>query len=634
MKKKRSSKANPNGGAVEPAPNRAPEWCHWLLLCVAILPFCWRQITTSDCWWHIALGRWLVEHRSLPDYSQLYFTPTNSHVSDLRWSAGGDLLLYLTHAIGGPIALQALSFLCLLLGCVLLRKLHRGPMNGWMTALLAAVAIGTYQLQLPRNALFSLPLTALVFWLFARFRETRRCRLAWLLPVVAGLWSLVHGSALLGCVLVALLLAVDVLEGMREGRTEVWRRLRIGALIAAVTLAVVVIGNPAAVRMLRKPVDTVFKARPTPRPAVAGKNQPGVAAAKPNPPSARPRNAKEWLNSLIWPLTPGQVRSADFSSPLDRLDYRPVGVAFALMALGGVWALWAKNPPFPWIATYAATAVLGLSYFRMTGYAALGSAALILSSGPLRGRVAEALRQSSWMGAALTGILAAVFWGAALSGSMARVAGNSRHVAGFGKVPTFDDEATRWLLDHHRDARVFTTIMTGSYALHQWEGRKKVFIDGFFAPHAGTVWKDYLLARRQPERDVLRERHGIDYALVEHTRHDWNGVFLSKPDWQPAAIGKGCIVYAHVSVLGEAAPELLFPPASAGGLPPYFRHALARNYYGALLSMLAANRTEAARELVDTAPEAYADWRRSLSTEEKEAVRQMDPVLTRSNDME
>lgn len=604
-----------------PAPERAPEWRHWVLWFAAVLPVCWRQITTSDCWWHIALGRWLAEHRRLPDYAQFYFTPVNPHVTDLRWTAGGDLLLYFIHAIGGAVALQALSFACLVLGCVLLRKLHRGPMNGWVTALLATAAIGTYQLQLPRNAVFSLPLTALVFWLFAKFRETRRWRFAWMLPAVAGGWSFLHASCLLGAVLVALLLAADALEGMRTGWIEVWRRLRMGTLIAAVTLGAVVVGNPAAVRMLRTPVNTVFKMPPAkPKP-------PKVAAAKPAVPAAAPRNVKEWLNNLIWPVTPGAVRSGDFSSPLDRLAYRPVGVAFALMALAAGCALLAKKTPFPWIAAYLATTLLGLSYFRMTGYASLGSAALILACGPLRGRVAPALAQSSWMSAAFTGLVAAALWTALALGRLPAVIGNSQHVMAPGKMPAFDDDATQWLLDRRRDARVFTTIVTGSYALHRWHGEKPVFIDGFFAPHAASVWKDYVRARREPERDVLREGYGIDCALIEHTRDDWNGVFLSQPGWQPAAIGAGCMVYAHVSVLGDATPEFLFAPASADGLPPYFRHALARNYYGAILSMLAADRIEAARKLVNAAPAAYARWRRFLNAEEKEAVRQMDPVL-------
>src|SRR5204863_236637 len=122
----------------------APEWRHWVLWTLAVFPVCWRQITTSDCWWHVALGRWLAEHRTAPDYTQFYFTPLKPVVTDLRWTALGDLMLWATHAAGGAFALQALSFVCVILGCVLLRRLIARPMNGWVTALLTAVALGTY----------------------------------------------------------------------------------------------------------------------------------------------------------------------------------------------------------------------------------------------------------------------------------------------------------------------------------------------------------------------------------------------------------------------------------------------------------------------------------------------------------
>src|SRR5204863_514589 len=86
------------------------------------------------------------------------------------------------------------------------------------------------------------------------------------------------------------------------------------------------------------------------------------------------------------------------------LEFRPVVIAFGLMILAGAWTLWTRSPPFPMVAAFAATSLLGLSYFRMTGYAALGAAALILTCGPLRGRLAAALGQSSWLGAMLAGL--------------------------------------------------------------------------------------------------------------------------------------------------------------------------------------------------------------------------------------
>jgi len=67
-----------------------------------VFPLVYRQVTVSDAWWHAALGKWMVEQRSLPDLSQFYFSPIDSTglSSELRWQWLGDILLYLGHAAG------------------------------------------------------------------------------------------------------------------------------------------------------------------------------------------------------------------------------------------------------------------------------------------------------------------------------------------------------------------------------------------------------------------------------------------------------------------------------------------------------------------------------------------------------
>jgi hypothetical protein len=384
--------------------------------------------------------------------------------------------------------------------------------------------------------------------------------------------------------------------------------------------------------MLRRPVDSVGQlgtaepAKLKDRPARSGQR-----ASAPATQPAAPANVKEWLNNLIWPNMPYEVRSADFSSPLDRTSYRPVLVAFVLMALAAVWAIWTSAPPWPWIAAYLATTLLGLSYFRMTGSATLGSAALILSSGTLRGRVAEALGHSSWMGAAVAAIMAVIAWGGLGMGKLPQLLGNSRHVVAAGRSPTFDDDACQWLLDHFPDTPTFTTIVTGSYALERWHGRKRVFIDGFFAPHPVALRKDYVRARRTKGRDLLHEKYGVELALIEHTRRDWNNLFLNQRDWQPLALGRGCIIYGHRNVIRDDAPTFLCAPAEVDQLPLTFRRAFAQNYYGSILALLAVERLDAARALVASAPNGYRKWRRLLTSPVVRVIEQMDPILDPQN---
>jgi hypothetical protein len=216
------------------------------------------------------------------------------------------------------------------------------------------------------------------------------------------------------------------------------------------------------------------------------------------------------------------------------------------------------------------------------------------------------------VGAACTAALAVLFYGGWLVGKAGDLIGHSAHIPGAGKICTFDDAACDWLLLHHREQPVFTTIVTGSYALSRWAPTKQVFVDGFFAPHPSAVWKDYVRARDQADLGTLHARYGTQFALVEHTRRDWTRSFIASKDWQPAAIGPGCMVYAHRSVASDASPALLLSGLEARKLAPVFREGLAYDYYGALVALFTQKRDAQARELVKADPVLFAELRDAL----------------------
>jgi hypothetical protein len=129
----------------------------WVLLLAAFFPLAFRQVSVSDAWWHVALGKWLVEERSMPDLSRFYFSPWNagSLGSELRWEWLGDIALYFCHLWLSSLGLQILVVACILLASFFLIKSGSDRVGGWTLLLLVAVCLGTYQLQLLRNSLFS-----------------------------------------------------------------------------------------------------------------------------------------------------------------------------------------------------------------------------------------------------------------------------------------------------------------------------------------------------------------------------------------------------------------------------------------------------------------------------------------------
>jgi hypothetical protein len=123
----------------------------------AIFPLAFRQVSISDACWHVALGKWLVEERSVPDLSRFYFSPwdAGSLGSELRWEWLGDMALYFCYMLLGSFGLQILVVACVLLASFFLIQSGGDRVGGWTLLLLVAVCLGTYQLQLPRNSLFS-----------------------------------------------------------------------------------------------------------------------------------------------------------------------------------------------------------------------------------------------------------------------------------------------------------------------------------------------------------------------------------------------------------------------------------------------------------------------------------------------
>lgn len=260
----------------------------WLGLLVCVFPIAFRQVTVSDAWWHVALGKWMVEKRSLPDLSQFYFSPWDDGqlLSELRWEWLGDILLYLFHAVFGAFGLQILAVVCLIGAAWFLVKLSGDRLSPWMLLLLVAVCVGTYQLQMPRNSLFSLALYPAVLWLGCRRRGEPAIREYGIMGAVLLLWSCLHGSCVLGWVTAAVILSARALMAFREaGQWNLKSGLRsivVYGVFCGASLLLVVAGRSGAMDFLTLPARHVAasidsKANANPTQTIAAPSSEGAA---------------------------------------------------------------------------------------------------------------------------------------------------------------------------------------------------------------------------------------------------------------------------------------------------------------------------------------------------------------------
>jgi hypothetical protein len=603
-------------GADRPAKVRKAPILHdvawWALLLLAIIPLTLCEITTSDCWWHLQCGRSLIQNWRTPDFHSFYFTPIEPHVLDLRWTFLGDIILYGSYAIGGMYAIQCLIVLIVI--CAILLTLSMGRWrHEWLTLpLTIAFALGTYQLQLHRNAAFSILFVVSIFWIFFQYRERQIKWMIWLYPPLIGVWGTIHGSYLLGLVLVFLLLAGDAVDLFMDGAGAPLAQLGRYLLVICAAFTLTQLWNPYTTTFFlqpfrhlqsqdagRKPIPQQGKetnAGPSTSDARSESADPLQSAApsiatpalqRSLPTQTAADRIKKFLNNSIWPEIDSLPRSGDFLSPFDRLEYRPVIVSFAFGFIALFDLLFCSNRcRFSLLIPLAGVFALGMAYFRCTGYiAAIGFCAMAINSQWRNERLALILRRGAWISISASVIWIVALYLALFTGTLPELIAEPNHVSGFGKIPTYDDRICDYVRETYPDKNVFTTIVSGSFALFKWYPNKKVFIDGFFAPHPFSLWQDYKEVRRLENPNLLHDRYGAELALVEHDRFDWNVTFLNSNSWQPVAIGLGDVLYRYQANRSSKMPVLLFKLPEVAQMPPHFRQKLAYNYYSSITSM-------------------------------------------------
>lgn len=204
--------------AAPPAPSRALAPALGVAVAVAALLFSCQQIYDPDTWWHLATGRWVVEHRAVPFTDVFSFATAGAPWVAYSWLPA--TAMYLVHAAWGPVALGAVKGLLVAGGFVLSYALAlRARVHPWIAALtlVFAVPIARFQLR-ERPQILMFGFLALFFWLLAEPGAERRRRTWVALGVAQVLWANVHGSFFLGIALAGALLAERILQAAEARR--------------------------------------------------------------------------------------------------------------------------------------------------------------------------------------------------------------------------------------------------------------------------------------------------------------------------------------------------------------------------------------------------------------------------------
>ncbi len=203
--------------------------------------FALRRLDDFDTWWHLASGRWIAAHHTIPAVDTLSFTVPDHPWINLQWLF--DVLLYLLHSIGDADLLVITSAAAFTASVWLLMRNLRLWLDEVPASVLClwAILIAEERFRI-RPEMVSFILLQVVLWLLMNARRNEG-RTLWLLVPIMLLWVNCHslfiiGLFCIGCAVAGALAAGLPLlpSGWREGSRlgpKAARRLKISAGAAA-----------------------------------------------------------------------------------------------------------------------------------------------------------------------------------------------------------------------------------------------------------------------------------------------------------------------------------------------------------------------------------------------------------------
>lgn len=180
----------------------------WLfvILAGAVFIISLIPLVPNDFWWHLKVGEWVFENRSVPTTNMYAWTlPADKPFFYGTWL--GELLLYLLYRLGGlelTIFIRTLLFSITL--CLLAFE-SRWRSNSWRIAafIVALAVLMSLSNVLVRTQIWSWLPFIIYLILLSRFSDGQLSR-NWLfaLPVLMIFWVNVHGAFILGLVLIGI----------------------------------------------------------------------------------------------------------------------------------------------------------------------------------------------------------------------------------------------------------------------------------------------------------------------------------------------------------------------------------------------------------------------------------------------
>ncbi|MEW5807151.1 MAG: hypothetical protein AB1756_07390 [Acidobacteriota bacterium] len=235
--------------------NRWIERVLLLLIVLLALSFSITKIFDYDIWWHLKTGEYIWKEFRIP-YSDFFsLTAEGKEWIDVHWLS--QILFYAVFKLLGLVAIQILTA-----GVVIysLYSLYRiGLRREFIIFILPFLYFAIYASKdrfLPRPDIFTLLFTVIFFCILYSFKFHKRK--VYQIPLVQVLWSNMHGSFVLGPLMILAFLAGEILEwfmpslfydGKEDREDKTPRKKVIILLIVFIFSIMATLVNPYGIRI-------------------------------------------------------------------------------------------------------------------------------------------------------------------------------------------------------------------------------------------------------------------------------------------------------------------------------------------------------------------------------------------------
>src|SRR5258708_7941076 len=216
-----------------------------LVLAAALAAFaaCVDVLGDPDLFWHIRLGRWILDNHAVPHAELFSFTAAGSPMTAHEW--GSEVLFTLLAQVGG-LLLVAMAMGLVAWSALLALGLRSRQRGASAVAIAVALLAGARAAEPVLGTRPQVITVALVCWtlLIAERHLMRGGRLVWALAPVTLVWANLHAGFVLGIGALALTVGLEaVRRWLRWTGAPPWRRIetltltaRTAALLSYLTL--------------------------------------------------------------------------------------------------------------------------------------------------------------------------------------------------------------------------------------------------------------------------------------------------------------------------------------------------------------------------------------------------------------